>query len=116
MKTNIMLAVALILLTSCSFSTYPKYITNSYPDTNPNEIMIYPKSIDQEYEIIGVIGTEVKGDSIMAIERIKKKASKHGADAIIHFSLNQINSSELTGGSGLAVKLVEVADVKYSLR
>jgi uncharacterized protein YbjQ (UPF0145 family) len=52
----------------------------------------------------------------MAIERIKKKASKEGADAIIHFSLNQINSSELTGGSGLAVKLIEVADVKYSLR
>jgi hypothetical protein len=117
MKTTIfILAVSLILLTSCSFSTYPDYITNSYPDTDPAEILIFPKSIEQEYEVIGLVGAEAKGDSIAAIEQVKKKAAKQGADAIIHFSLNQLSSSEVTGGSGIAVKLIEDADVKYSLR
>lgn len=117
MKTIIFIHIVLfIVLTSCTYSTYPTYKTTSYPKTNPNEILIYPKEIDHKYEIIGVIGVEVKGDSIAAFERIKKKASKQGADAIIHFKLNQLDSSELTGGSGVAVKFTEAADVKYSLR
>ena len=118
MKTIVfLLIVTLAVATSCSYySSYPKYTTTSYPKTNPNEILIFPKSIDRDYEIIGLIGADVKGDSIAAIEKIKKKAAKEGADAIIHFSLNQLSSSEMTGGSGVAVKLVEVGDVKYSLR
>lgn len=117
MKTIIfILAISLFLITSCTFSTYPKYIATSYPDTNPDKILIYPKEINYEYEIIGLIGADVKGDSIAAIEQIKKIASKQGADAIIHFKLNQVNASEQTGGSGVAVKLVKDTDVKYSLR
>jgi hypothetical protein len=53
---------------------------------------------------------------LVSRNRITRNRTISGADAIIHFSLNQINSSELTCGSGLAVKLIEVADVKYSLR
>ena len=117
MKTIItLLTVALIFLSGCAFSTYPKYKNNVYPDTNPNEIRIYPKSVGQNYAEIGIIGTDVKGDSIDAIKHIKKIASKQGADAIIHFKLNQINSTQQTGCSGVAVKLVQTENVKYSLR
>ena len=108
MKTIVLtLIVTLVALTSCSYySSYPRYTNASYPKTNPDEILIYPKEIDQDYEIIGMVGADVKGDSIAAIKQIKKRASKEGADAIIHFSLNQLNSSEVTGGSGIAVKLI----------
>lgn len=117
MKTIVITMIAaLILLSGCAFSTYPKYKNNTYPDTNPNEIRIYPKSVEQSYTEIGIIGADVKGDSIVAIEHIKKIASKQGADAIIHFKLNQISSTEQTGCSGVAVKLVQTENVKYSLR
>lgn len=109
--------VTLAVVTSCSYySSYPKYTTTSYQKTNPEEILIFPKSIDQDYEIIGLIGADVKGDSIAAIQKIKKKAAKEGADAIIHFSLNQLSSSEITGGSGVAIKLAHPEYVRYSLR
>lgn len=118
MKTIIFIHIVLfIVLTSCTYSTYPKYKTSSYPKTNPDTILIYPKEINQDYEIIGIVGVDVKGDGDAVIEQIKKIASKHGADAIIHFKLNQLDSStNITGGSGVAIKLFQNANVKYSLR
>ena len=117
MKTIIFLTVlSLIFFTSCMQSNYPQYTTAHYRNTNPEEITIYPKGIIQDYEIIGLVGADVKGDSTAVIERVKKKASKLGADAIIHFKLNRVNVSEETGGSGVAVKLVENENEAYSLR
>jgi hypothetical protein len=96
-------------------SNYPQYTTKQYRNTNPNEIAIYKKGIIQDYEIIGPVGADVKGDSVAVINRIKKKASKLGADAIIHFKLNHVNVYEETGSSGVAIKLVEKEHVAYSL-
>jgi len=117
MKTIIFITVlSLIVFTGCMPSNYPQYKTAHYRNTRPDEIAIYPKEIIQDYEIIGLVGADVKGDSIAVIERVKKKASKLGADAIIHFKFNKIDSFEETGGSGVAVKLLENEDVIYSLR
>lgn len=117
MKTIILITItSFILLTGCMCLNYQSYDNANYPKTNPDEITIYPKSIEQDYEVICMVGIDVKGDTTEVIEQIKKKASKHGANAVIHFSLNQISSSEKTGGSGVAVKFIENNREQYSLR
>lgn len=109
MKNTItILILTIATLTSCGYSYYPRTGGTTYPNTNPDKILIYPKDIDQEYEIIGSIGTEVNGDSNAVIKHLKKKASKEGADAIIHVKLNSANSSKRTGVSGVAVKMKEI--------
>lgn len=117
MKTIIFITItSLILLTGCMCSNYPHYETTNYRKTNPDEIAIYPKGIDQDYEIICLVGADVQGDTTAAIIQIKEKASKQGADAIIHFKLNRINSAVETGGSGVAVKFIQNNRKQYSLR
>lgn len=106
----------MILLTGCMSSNYPQYGTTHYRKTNPDEITIYPKGIESDYEIICLVGADVKGDTTEVIQQIKRKAAKQGADAIIHFKLNKINSAEETGGSGVAVKYIENNREQYSLR
>lgn len=117
MKTIIFITItSIILLTGCMCSNYPHYETTNYRKTNPEEISIYPKGIEGDYEIICLVGTDVKGDTIAVIQKIKRKASKQGADAIIHFKLNRTNSSGETGGSGVAVKIIPNSQEQYSLR
>lgn len=117
MKTIIFLTISsFILLAGCMSSNYPQYGTTHYRKTNPEEIAIYPKSIDHDYEIIFLVGADIKGDTTAVAEQIKKKASKVGADAIIHFKLNRVNHAEETGGSGVAVKFIENNQEQYSLR
>ena len=100
-----------MLLTSCLYTNYPQYGGYKFPKTNPEEIVIYSKDIDQSYEIIGSIGTDVDGDSEDAIVELKKKAAKLGADAIIHVKLNNAAKfSPQTEISGIAIKLNEIAD------
>ena len=117
MKTILFLTItSFILLTGCMYSSYPQYGNSNYRKTNPEEIAIYPKGIERDYEIICLVGADVKGDTTAVIEQIKKKASKQGADAIIHFKLNKIKNAEETGGSGVAVKFIENNREQYSLR
>ena len=117
MKTIIFITISsIILLTGCMCSNYPQYGSTNYRKTNPDQIVIYPKGIDRDYEIICLVGTDVKGDTTAVIKQIKKKASKQGADAIIHFKLSRVSSSEETGGSGVAVKFIENNHEQYSLR
>ena len=99
-----------MLLTSCLYTNYPQYGGSKYPKTNPEEIVIYSKDIEQCYEIIGPVGTDSDGDSEDAIEELKKKAARLGADAIIHVKLNSATSnSPQTGISGIAVRLNVIA-------
>lgn len=116
MKTIIIILTLLItLLTSCGYSNYPRTGSSTYHNTNPEKILIFPKDIEQDYEIIGPVGTEISGDSQAVIEHLKKKASKQGADAIIHVKLNNAASSGRIGISGIAVKLNPKNYVEYSL-
>lgn len=116
MKTIILILItSLMFLMSCGYSNYPKTGISTYHNTNPDEILVFPKDMDQEYKIIGAIGTETTGDSDEVIEHLKKKASRQGADAIIHVKLNNAKSSGRTGVSGVAVKLIEESDEQYSL-
>lgn len=110
------LAQLLPIFTSCSDSNYPRVINTNFPHTNPNEILIYSKDANQDYAIIGAIGTKIVGDEEADIEHLKKKASKQGADAIIHVKLTQVNpSTKQIGVSGIAVKLNKNINVDYSL-
>ncbi len=68
--------------------------------------VIYNKSVNQDYEIISMVGTEISGNHDELIEHLKRKAAKLGADAIIHFSWSGPNYlSDRIGASGVAVKL-----------
>ena len=117
MKTTTFIITFLlfILLTSCGYSNYPRTGSSTYHNTNPEEILIYQKDIEQDYEIIGPVGTEVTGDKNLVVKHLKKKASKQGADAIIHAKVNYGNSAKRAGISGIAVKLIKNTDAEYSL-
>lgn len=106
MKQLFILLLSLSLLTSCYNANYPQAKQGDYAKTNPEEIVIYTNSINQDYEIISMVGTDVPCNPDELLEHLKKKAAKLGADAIIHFSWSGPNYlSERVGASGVAIKL-----------
>lgn len=100
------MTMSLTLLTSCFYSFYPQTGSNVYPETNPEDILIYSGDIKQEYYVIGSVAADALGDIDTVVKHLKKKASEVGADAIILVDLNKVGpSAGRTGVSGVAVKL-----------
>jgi hypothetical protein len=96
-----------LLFIGCGYSShFVDDAGSTYPASNPDDIEIYSGDIEADYEVIGVIASDVVGDGEKATKRALSEASKIGADAIIFVKLTKLNSfAQRTGLSGVAIKL-----------
>ena len=110
-KLAIILTFTLCLFTSCFYAYYPQTGSEFYEPTYARNIRIYSGDIKQEYVVMGSVAADAIGDADDAINYLKKKAAKMGADAII---MTDIYMGDLTSGrtgiSGVAVKMVQNAE------
>lgn len=102
---NILYLLILIVFASCSIKThYVQTGAKTYPKTEENNILIYSKSPEKQYDIIGSVAVYGTNEKI-AVKSLKKKAAELGADAVIEITLDKISSvNQATGINGIAVK------------
>lgn len=103
---NIFCLSILFLLVSCSIKThYVQTGSKTYPATDANKILIYSRTPEKPYDIIGSVAAYADSGEEVAVKTLKKKAAEIGADAIIEISLDKMSSySQATGINGTAVK------------
>jgi hypothetical protein len=106
MKTQaITLIVLLTLLSSCFYAYYPQTGSKTYSPTRAEYIEIYSGAPEHEYVVMGSIAADVIGNADAAVNHLKKKAAKMGADAIIKVRYTTNSTCGGTGVSGVAVKM-----------
>ncbi len=103
---NIIFFIFVLVITSCSITThYVQSGSQSYPESNYEEIKIYSGEPEGDYTVIGSLVTYAAGDENMAAKTLRKEAAEVGADAIIHTELYMLNTySKTTGMTGVAIK------------
>lgn len=96
----------LLLFASCSIKThYLQTGSKTYPATKVENILIYSKTPEKAYDVIGSVAIMAASGEEHAVKVLKKKAAELGADAIIDIKLDKFNSfSQATGISGTAIK------------
>ncbi|WP_269226682.1 heavy metal-binding domain-containing protein [Flavobacterium eburneipallidum] len=102
---NILYLSILFAFASCSIKThYVQTGGKTYPKTEENSILIYSRTPEKQYEVIGSVAVFAASEK-QSLKALKKKAAELGADAIIEINLDKISSvSQATGISGVAVK------------
>lgn len=74
------------------------------PSVASGSVKIYSGDISQEYDVIGSVAVDVPGDGKLAAEKLREKAGKIGANAVLMVKLTKISSvGQRTGLSGVAV-------------
>ncbi len=106
---KLLIITAMAFLTSaCSITThYVQTGAQVYPATNPSSIKVYAnKKVYKNYTVIGSVASHTPGDGNKATAALKEEAAKIGANAIIAFKLDKINSvANVTEASGTAVRI-----------
>jgi hypothetical protein len=102
---NIIYISILLVFVSCSIKThYVQTGSKTYPATEAAKILIYSKTPEKQFEVIGSVAVHASGQK-HAIKVLKKKAAELGADAIIDINLDKIASYTQTCGiNGTAIK------------
>lgn len=109
MKKNLVFCAAvcfILLLSSCNFYTYQVVSGGQISNlSKPENIKIYSGDIEQQYEVIAAVTADVVGGGNDAQLYLRNKASKLGADAIIHVKLSKADTfTSRTSISGVAVR------------
>jgi hypothetical protein len=108
MKNIVLSSLVVVMCSACSISThYVQTGAKKHTPTNPNDIKIYADSNAlNNYTIIGSVATFTQGDGSKAAIELKKEAAALGANAIIAFKLDKLNSiAQATEASGTAVRV-----------
>lgn len=98
-------AILTLLLSSCFYAYYPQTGSKNYSSTQVEQIEIYSGVPEQEYVVMGSIAADAIGDADAAVNLMKKKAAKLGADAIIKVQITTKSTCGGKGVSGVAVKM-----------
>lgn len=110
-KFAILLTFTFSLLTSCFYAYYPQTGSELYEPTYAENIRIYSGDINQEYVVMGSVAADAIGNADDAMNYLKKKAAKMGADAIIRTDIFMGDPvSGRTGISGVAVKIKQTGN------
>lgn len=98
--------IIIVALSSCSLTTTYIQSDKQYTISKPENILIYSGEPKQPYEVIGNIAILVNSNNLQkTADKLKKEASKIGADAVIFLKLELTSSqSHNTGMSGIAIK------------
>jgi len=105
MKSLLIVFVGVLMLEGCTITTH--YLQDGVQvksAVDAKNVKVYSGDLTVSYEVIGSVAVDVAGDGQKAMEQLKIKAGKIGANAIILTKLSKISSiASRTGLSGVAV-------------
>ena len=113
---NLILVFALgIILSGCYYGSSKAYVKETYSKTDAEKIIITEDDLNKPYKELGTVEAVVRKGTILNAhptkeqvnEKLKKEASKIGADAIIKVEYKSgigMISWGVMSGKGIAVK------------
>lgn len=104
-RTIAAVTALMVVLAGCTISThYIQEGSSAKQPSDPSVVKIYTGDLAADYEVIGSVAVDVAGDGKLAAEKLKIRAAKIGANAVIMTKLSKLSSiGERTGISGVAV-------------
>lgn len=106
MKNIVLGFLVALTCSACTVSTnYVQTDAKKHTPTNYESIKVYTDSrVLDNYIVIGSVAAFTHGNGNKAAIELKKEAASLGANAIISFKLDKMNSiAQATGASGVAV-------------